>query len=49
MRDEFTYFTNCARAGRKPEIGKPDDAAAALEATLAAEESARSGNVVKIG
>lgn len=49
LRDEFTYFTNCALEGRRPEIGKPDDAAAALEATLAAEESARTGNVVKIG
>jgi predicted dehydrogenase len=49
LRDEFTYFANSALAGRTPEIGRPEDAAAALEATLAAEESARTGNVVKIG
>jgi len=30
-------------------IGTPEDATAALQATLAAEESARSGNVVRIG
>ena len=30
-------------------IGIPEDATAALEATLAAEESARTGNVVRIG
>jgi UDP-N-acetylglucosamine 3-dehydrogenase len=30
-------------------MGVPEDAAAALEATLAAEESARTGNVIRIG
>jgi predicted dehydrogenase len=49
LRDEFSYFASCALAGRRPEIGRPEDAAAALEATLAAEEFARTGDVVRIG
>jgi predicted dehydrogenase len=49
LREEFSYFANCALAGRKPAIGTPEDAMLALEATLAAEESARTGAVVRIG
>lgn len=49
LRDEFDYFTRMALAGKQPDIGRPEDAAAALEACLAAEESARSGNVIRIG
>jgi UDP-N-acetylglucosamine 3-dehydrogenase len=49
LRAEFEYFANCALKGVAPAIGRPEDAAAALEATLAAEESARTGNVVRIG
>jgi UDP-N-acetylglucosamine 3-dehydrogenase len=49
LRDEFSYFSRCALDGKKPAIGTPEDATAALEATLAAELSARTGEVVKIG
>jgi UDP-N-acetylglucosamine 3-dehydrogenase len=49
LRDEFSYFANCALAGETPKMGVPEDAAAALEATLAAEESARTGHVIRIG
>lgn len=49
LRDEFAYFANCALNGKTPSVGRPEDAAAALEATLAAEESARTGNVIRIG
>ena len=49
LRAEFEYFANCALMGIAPKIGRTEDAAAALEATLAAEESARTGNVVRIG
>jgi UDP-N-acetylglucosamine 3-dehydrogenase len=49
LRDEFAYFTDCALKGKTPAIGRPQDAAAALEATLAAEQSARSGKAIKIG
>jgi UDP-N-acetylglucosamine 3-dehydrogenase len=49
LRAEFDYFADCALRGKTPEIGRPEDAAAALEATIAAEESARTGKVVHIG
>ena len=48
LREEFSYFARCASAGTTPAIGRPEDAAAALEATLAAEESARTGQVVRL-
>ncbi len=48
LRAEFEYFANCALKGTRPEIGRPEDAAAALGATLAAEESARTGKVIHI-
>ncbi len=49
LREEFAYFAKCALKGEKPAIGTPEDAMAALEATLAAEESARTGTVIRIG
>lgn len=49
LRTEFEYFADCALKGKAPEIGRPEDAAAALEATIAAEQSARTGQVVHIG
>jgi UDP-N-acetylglucosamine 3-dehydrogenase len=49
LREELSYFARCALKGETPAIGRPEDAAAALEATLAAEESARTGKVVHIG
>ena len=49
LREEFSYFANCALNGIKPAVGLPEDAMAALEATLAAEESARTGQVIRIG
>jgi UDP-N-acetylglucosamine 3-dehydrogenase len=48
LKEEFGYFASCALAGRQPEIGRAEDAAAALEATLAAEQSAQTGEVVKL-
>ena len=48
LREEFSYFAGCALKGEQPAIGRPEEAAAALEATLAADESARTGNVVRI-
>lgn len=48
LREEFAYFAGCALGGTTPKIGVPEDAMLALEATLAAEESARTGEVVKI-
>jgi predicted dehydrogenase len=49
LREEFSYFANCAATGAAPAIGRPEDAAAALEATLGAEESARTGTAIRIG
>jgi UDP-N-acetylglucosamine 3-dehydrogenase len=49
LRAEFEYFADCALKGKTPEIGRPEDAATALEATIAAEESARTGKVIHIG
>ena len=49
LKDEFNYFATCALKGVKPAIGTPEDAMAALQATLAAEELARTGQVVRIG
>jgi predicted dehydrogenase len=49
LRDEFNYFASCALSGNPIMIGTPEEATAALEATLAAEESARSGEIVRIG
>ena len=49
LKEELSYFADCALRGIKPAIGTPEDAMAALAATLAAEESARTGQVVRIG
>ena len=49
LHEEFGYFADCALRGNTPTIGRPEDAAAALEATLAAKELARTRSVVKIG
>jgi UDP-N-acetylglucosamine 3-dehydrogenase len=48
LRDEFVHFAATALSGGTVTIGTPEDATAALAATLAAEESARSGNVVRL-
>ena len=48
LREEFLYFADCALKGIQPTVSTPVDAMRALEATLAAEESARTGLVVKI-
>ena len=48
LREEFLYFADCALRGIQPTVSTPVDAMRALEATLAAEDSARTGQVVKI-
>ena len=45
----FGAYTNLSPSQVGIAIGTPQDAMAALEATLAAEESARTGQVVKVG
>ncbi|NNE93832.1 MAG: Gfo/Idh/MocA family oxidoreductase [Verrucomicrobiales bacterium] len=48
LRDELSYFTNCVATGETPAIISPEESREAVKACLAAEESARTGEVVKI-
>lgn len=48
LRDELSYFANCCRTGNPPTIITPEESMAALEAALAAEESAATGQVVHL-
>ncbi|MHA1570330.1 MAG: hypothetical protein ACTSWM_00815, partial [Alphaproteobacteria bacterium] len=48
LRDELSYFTDCCLSGEMPSIITPEEAMAAVEASLAAEESARTGTVVHL-
>lgn len=49
LRDELEYFADCVREGREPDIISPEESREAVRACLAAEESARTGEVVRIG
>ena len=46
--EELAYFAGCVRDGRRPEMTTPEESMAAVVACLAAEESARTGNVVTL-
>jgi UDP-N-acetylglucosamine 3-dehydrogenase len=48
LRDELAYFAKCCLSDEPPTITTPKESMAALEATLAAEESARTGEVVRL-
>jgi predicted dehydrogenase len=48
LREEFSYFARCCQTGEAPTIITPEESLAALEATLAAEESAATGEVVHL-
>ena len=48
LRDELTYFVNCIATGQKPTVITPEESREAVRACLAAEESARTGQVVRI-
>ncbi|MFO1095135.1 MAG: Gfo/Idh/MocA family oxidoreductase [Planctomycetaceae bacterium] len=45
---ELTYFARCVRAGERPTIITPPESLEAVRACLAAEESARTGQIVRI-
>jgi len=49
LRDELAYFVECVATGEKPTVITPEESREAVRACLAAEESARSGEVVRIG
>ena len=46
--EELAYFTDCVRDGRQPDMITPEESMAAVVACLAAEESARTGEVVTL-
>jgi UDP-N-acetylglucosamine 3-dehydrogenase len=48
LRDELTYFATCCRTGEPPRVITPEESMAALEAALAAKESAATGQVVHL-
>lgn len=45
---ELSYFANCCATNTAPAIITPEESMAALEATVAAEESAATGQVVHL-
>jgi len=48
LKEELTYFINCVLSGNKPEIITPKESKEAVRVMAAAEESARTGEVVNI-
>lgn len=48
LREELAYFANCVGLGRRPEVITAEESRAAVAACLAAEESARTGAVVRL-
>ncbi|MBU4200767.1 MAG: Gfo/Idh/MocA family oxidoreductase [Verrucomicrobia bacterium] len=48
LRTELEYFIRCIQTGKKPEVIKPTESKAAVVAMYAAEQSAESGEVVKL-
>ncbi len=46
LRDELAYFADCCRTNTRPSVITPEESMAAVEAALAAEESAATGQVV---
>jgi UDP-N-acetylglucosamine 3-dehydrogenase len=48
LRAELRYFANCVLAGRKPERITPEESRSAVAAMVAAEESARTGSVIRL-
>ena len=49
LREELSHFAECCRTGEAPAIITPRESMAAVEAALAAEESAATGQVVHLG
>jgi UDP-N-acetylglucosamine 3-dehydrogenase len=48
LRNELTYFANCARAGQKPTVITPEESRQAVAVICAAEESAKTNEVVEL-
>jgi UDP-N-acetylglucosamine 3-dehydrogenase len=48
LRNELLYFADCAGKGEKPKVITPEESRQAVAVICAAEESARSGQVMKL-
>jgi UDP-N-acetylglucosamine 3-dehydrogenase len=48
LRDELSYFATCVEQGRQPAVIAPEESREAVRACLAAEESARTGQIVRL-
>ncbi|MCK4629303.1 MAG: Gfo/Idh/MocA family oxidoreductase [Sedimentisphaerales bacterium] len=46
LRSELSYFTDCIRAGKAPDVISPEESKLAVEVICAAERSAKSGEIV---
>ncbi|PPR22258.1 MAG: scyllo-inositol 2-dehydrogenase (NAD(+)) [Alphaproteobacteria bacterium MarineAlpha10_Bin2] len=49
LKDEIMYFAGCVADGVTPSVITPEESLAAMKAVLAAEQSAESGEIVKLG
>ena len=48
LRDELAYFAQCVASGRKPDVITAEESREAVRACLAAEESAATGQIVRL-
>jgi UDP-N-acetylglucosamine 3-dehydrogenase len=48
LRSELTFFTDCVRTGKTPDVITPAESRRAVEVICAAEKSAQSGQIVKL-
>ena len=48
LREELAYFVNCVASGQRPSVITPAESMAAVQACLAAEQSAATGVVVQL-
>ncbi len=48
LRNELSYFVKCIRAGKPPEVITPEESKTAVAVICAAEQSAETGEVVKL-
>jgi UDP-N-acetylglucosamine 3-dehydrogenase len=48
LREELAYFAHCLSTGRPPDVITAAESRAAVQACLAAEESAASGRLVRL-
>ena len=48
LRNELEYFTHCVQDGKKPNVLSRNDAKEALRIAILADESARTGRVIKV-